>query len=105
MKKQRWVLLFVLLSFSAVSLAQGLGSIVGTVTDPSGAVLANAKITAVEVGTGLSRSTTADAQGYFVVPSVKPAKYTVSIESPGFRTERQEVQVLADQALTLNAHL
>src|SRR5207248_6275480 len=105
MKKQAWLLMFFLLSFSAVSLAQGLGSIVGTVTDPSGAVLSGAKITATEIGTGLVRATTADSQGYYVISSLKPAQYMVSIESSGFRTSKQEVTLLANQALTLNGTL
>src|SRR5215468_9842091 len=105
MKKQAWLLLFFLLSFSAVSLAQGMGSIVGTVTDPSGAVLAGAKITATEIGTGLIRMTTADSQGYYVISSLKPAQYTVTIESSGFRSSKQEVTLLADQALTVNGRL
>src|SRR5690349_12099626 len=41
--------------------AQALGSIVGTVTDPSGSVIAGAKVTATETGTGLSRTAVADA--------------------------------------------
>ena len=105
MKKQTLWLLFFLLAFGSVSFGQGLGSIVGTVTDPSGALLAGAKITAVEIGTGIARTTAADSQGYYVIPSVKPARYTVSIESSGFRTEKQDVEVLADQALTVNVHL
>jgi hypothetical protein len=105
MRRQLSLLLFLVLIAGVASFAQGLGSIVGTVTDPSGAVLAGAKITAVEIGTGLSRSTTADSQGYFVIPSIKPAQYSVSAESSGFRVERQEVTVLADQALTVNIHL
>ena len=105
MKKQAWLLLFFLLSFSAVSLAQGLGSIVGTVTDPSGAVLAGAKITATEIGTGLVRTTTADSQGYYVMGSLKPAQYAVSIESSGFRTSKQDVTLLANQSLTVNGTL
>ena len=105
MKKQRWVLLFVLLSFSAISFAQGLGDIVGTVSDPSGALLAGAKITAVEIGTGLARTTTADTQGYYVITALKPSRYTVTIESAGFRTEKQEITLLADQSLTVNGHL
>jgi len=76
MKKQVWFVLLFLLLFSSIALGQGLGSIVGTVTDPSGAVLGGAKITATEIGTGASRTTTADAQGYYIIPSVKPAKYT-----------------------------
>src|SRR5215469_15755085 len=105
MKKQVFFLLFFLALFSAVSFAQGLGSIVGTVSDPSGAVLSGAKITATEIGTGVARSTVSDAQGYYVIPSVKPADYSVTVESTGFRKEKQEVQVLADQALTVNVHL
>src|SRR5579872_31311 len=105
MKKQALRLFFFLLAVSAVSFAQGLGSIVGTVTDPSGAVLSGAKVTAIETGTGISRTTTADSQGYYVVPALKPTQYSVSVESSGFRTEKQEVTVLADQALTVNAHL
>src|SRR5215469_11853791 len=105
MKKQVFFLLFFLALFSAVSFAQGLGSIVGTVSDPSGAVLSAAKITATEVGTGIVRSTASDAQGYYVIPSVKPADYNITVESQGFRTEKQQVSVLADQALTVNVHL
>lgn len=105
MKQRAFLLTFIFLALSAACLAQGLGSIVGTVTDPSGAVLPGAKITAVEVGTGLSRTTTADAQGYYVMAALKPSQYTLSIESSGFRTERQQVTLQADQSFTANAHL
>ena len=105
MKKQTWLLLFFLLSFSAVSLAQGLGDIVGTVSDPSGALLAGAKITAIETGTGLLRTTTADTQGYYVITALKPSRYTIMIEAAGFRTEKQDITLLADQSLTVNGHL
>ena len=46
--------------------AQGLGTIVGTVTDPSGGVVPNATVKIVEEGTSASRATATDAQGYFV---------------------------------------
>src|SRR5437588_499179 len=98
-------LLFSLLWLCISSLAQGLGSIVGTVTDPSGAILPGARITAVQVDTGLPRTTAANDQGYFVLSSLKPAEYAISIESPGFRITKQTVTLLADQALTVNAHM
>src|SRR5438309_9722553 len=88
MKKQTLSIFFLLLAFSAASIAQGLGSIVGTLTDPSGAVLPGAKITAVEAGTGLNRTAVTDSQGYYVIPSLKPAQYSVSAEASGFRTSR-----------------
>jgi hypothetical protein len=86
--------------------AQGLGSIVGTVTDPSGSVIAGAKVTATETGTGLSRSAVADAQGYYVLASLRPSLYELSVGAPGFRTFTQkDVTLLADQTLTVNARL
>jgi len=103
--KKFGLLLFSLLWLCISSLAQGLGSIVGTVTDPSGAILPGARITAVQVDTGLPRTTAANDQGYFVLSSLKPAEYAISIESPGFRITKQTVTLLADQALTVNAHM
>jgi hypothetical protein len=105
MKKQTLWLVCVVFGFSSICFAQGLGSIVGTITDPSGAVLSGAKVTAIEIGTGIVRTTSTDSQGYYVIPSVKPSRYNLSVESPGFRTEKQDVEVLADQALTVNVHL
>src|SRR5262249_49565965 len=44
-------------------------------------------------------------QGYYVINSLKPAQYQVSIESSGFRTAKQEVTLLANQSLTVNGML
>ncbi|HZS04376.1 MAG TPA: carboxypeptidase regulatory-like domain-containing protein [Blastocatellia bacterium] len=91
-----------LLALSGVAGAQGLGSIVGTVTDPTGAVIAGAKVTATEVGTGFARTTTTDAEGRYVLASLRPAQYDLSVEAAGFRTFSQKgVTLLADQTLTL----
>ncbi len=88
--------------FSEAAHAQGLGGIVGTVTDPSGAVIANAKVTATEVGTGFARTTTTDAQGRYVMTSLRPAQYDLSVETTGFRKFIQKgVTLLADQTLTV----
>ena len=105
MKKFASLLLFFFLVLSSISFAQGLGSIVGTITDPSGAVLPKTRITAIEMGTGISRTTVADLQGYYVIASLKPAQYLLSIESSGFRTEKEAVTLQADQSLTVNAQL
>jgi hypothetical protein len=94
-------LLAVLLS-PALSFAQGLGSIVGTVTDPSGAAIASAKITATQGGTNFSRVAISNADGSFVLSSLSPAVYTLTTEAKGFRIEKQTVTLLADQSLTVN---
>jgi len=88
------------------ALAQGLGSVVGTVTDPSGAVVPGAQVKATEAGTGLSRTAATDAQGYYVISALRPADYVVTIEARGFRTTSlKAVTLLANQTLTLNTKL
>ena len=104
----RKYLLFLWLAvvYSPLSLAQGLGSIVGRVTDPSGAAVASARVTAIEQDTGFSRSAISDTEGLYVLPSIPPATYSVSVEATGFSTSRQPgVTLLADQALTVNVAL
>jgi hypothetical protein len=62
---QRGDLLCSSLLGSTLTFAQGLGSIVGTVTDKSGAAVTAAKITVVESGTGATRDAEPDTQGYY----------------------------------------
>jgi len=78
------LLLLCMLALSAPVYAQGFGRIVGTVTDANGAVVANAKVTATEVGKGLSRTANADSSGYYVLESLRPAQYDMSVEATGF---------------------
>ena len=100
------LLLLVLFVIPTTLLAQGLGSIVGTVTDPSGAVIPGAQVKATESGTGVSRSAVTDAQGYYVVSALRPAEYTITIEAKGFRTAHlNNVTLLANQTLTANAKI
>src|SRR5215469_1578219 len=106
MKNAPLHLLGAALLFAGGLLAQGQGTIVGTVTDPSGSAIPNASVRVVQVGTGQERSTTANAQGYFVVSSLLPSEYEVEISASGFRSYSQKNVILqADQTLTVNASL
>jgi hypothetical protein len=71
-----------------------LGTIVGTVTDPQGAVIPNAKITITEDSTGLSYDVVASSTGDFIRPALKPGTYTVTAEAVGFRRFQQKNVVL-----------
>src|SRR3954451_14159248 len=62
------------------------GSIVGTVTDPSSAVIANAQIKAVNPATGETRETTTDDAGHFTLSNLIPGSYDIRISAPSFRT-------------------
>ena len=65
--------------------AQSTGSIVGQVTDLSGAFVAGAKVVVKSVETGVERPTTTTSEGYYSVRSLPPADYVVSAVLPGFK--------------------
>src|SRR5438552_2666652 len=61
-----------------------LGKISGFIKDPSGATIANAKVT-VRNNTGIERQTTTNDSGYYVVTNVPPGLYTMTAEAPGLQ--------------------
>ena len=80
-------------------------AIMGTVMDPSGAVIPSAKVTVTEKSTGVSRSATTNGSGQFNIPSLPPGTYTVNIAAKGFTQSVQTVTLLADQVRNLNVKL
>ncbi|HTA47649.1 MAG TPA: carboxypeptidase regulatory-like domain-containing protein [Bryobacteraceae bacterium] len=94
-----------LLSF--VSSAQlNLGSISGSVTDPTGAVVPNASVTVLDQARGVTRTLTTDSAGEYAAPSLVPGDYTVRATAPGFSTsERKDIAVGVGQALRIDLGL
>ncbi len=91
------------LLLSGLLSAQGYGTIVGTVTDPSGAVVAGARIKATDEATSLSRETLSNDQGYFVLPSLRPSTYSLTIYVKGFASAvRKGITLQADASVTVN---
>ncbi len=106
MMKNVFFVLFVLLIAPLYSHGQDLGSILGRVTDPEGAGVAGAQVTAIQEGTGFSRAATTDTEGLYVIPSLQPAIYDLTFEAKGFSTSKEHaITLLADQSLTLNCGL
>ncbi len=66
------------------------GTIRGTVTDSSGAVLSQAKITARNLDTGLIVTTATTGAGLYSLPDLPPGGYSVKVEAPGLRTYTRE---------------
>ena len=62
------------------------GTILGTVTDPSGAVVAGATVKARNEATGLERTTTTSADGSYALPELPIGTYTLSVSQSGFQT-------------------
>src|SRR5207249_1878264 len=76
----------VMLALASVSVAQtSTGEFSGSVTDASGAIIANAKVTATSVETGAVRDGRTDQSGSFVITFLQPGNYNVSAEAPGFK--------------------
>jgi carboxypeptidase family protein len=91
---------------TAVAWAQGSSTINGTVADPSGAVVPGAKITVVEVETHLSREAITNSEGFFVLSSLRPTRYRMTVEASGFRTFNQTgITLLADDSITISVKL
>jgi Carboxypeptidase regulatory-like domain len=88
-----FVLLVSLIGFSASTFAQQ-ATIVGTVTDPSGAVVPNVSVTITDVDTGLSRVYPTNDAGQFVAPDLQIGHYTVKAEAKGFKASEQKNIVL-----------
>src|ERR1700741_185807 len=84
--RARIILAFVFLAAVSLSAQTFRGTILGTVTDPSGAVVAGAKVTVKNVGTGLERSTQTSADGSYALPELPIGTYTVTITLSGFQT-------------------
>jgi Carboxypeptidase regulatory-like domain len=84
--RARIILAFVLLTALSLSAQTFRGTILGTVTDPSGAVVAGASVTVKNEGTGLARTTNTSADGSYALPELPIGTYTVTVTLTGFQT-------------------
>src|SRR5215467_8596919 len=66
--------------------AQFSGSIQGTVQDPAGAVVPNAKVQLKNTATSVSVTTTSDSEGNYRFVSLAPGSYQITVEASGFNT-------------------
>ena len=83
----------IVLLFAAQGLAQE-ATIVGTVTDPSGAAVPNVSITVTNLDTGLARTLATGSDGQYVAPSLQIGHYTVKATASGFKGAEQSGIVL-----------
>jgi hypothetical protein len=88
-------LFLIISSWTGQAVAQTLyGSIVGEITDPSGAAIPNATVTITDRATGQSRDVTSDSGGRFTVTDAQPGVYQVKYVAKGFRPiEKSDVTV------------
>ena len=87
------ILILALLGVVSESAAQGSGSIAGTITDDTGAVLPGVTVTATHTQTQRSRSVVSDARGDYRITRLEAGSYDVQAMLPGFRTNPTAVTV------------
>src|SRR5580765_2188586 len=100
------------LVFSLMTLCAGMafgqaisGNLVGTVTDPTGAVVANAEVTATNVGTSASAVTHSNSTGEYRFDNLPVGTYRITVKAAGFRTFVEQADVVLNKTGTRNASM
>jgi hypothetical protein len=84
------LLVLIFVAVSPVFAQSDRGGITGRVTDQAGAVVADAKVTALNVETGETRETRTNGEGNYTIPQLPAVVFTVKVEATGFKTASVE---------------
>lgn len=95
--------LLAIFTLPALSQSATSGDIAGVVSDPTGAVVANVKVTATNDNTAAAHSTTTNGEGFYRFSFLQPGPYTVAITASGFQTTSRKIQVAV--GLTSNGNI
>jgi hypothetical protein len=100
------VALILLLTQSMVTLAQStFGTLTGTVSDPTGAVIIKATVVITNLATQSSRTIQTNGEGSYLAANLDPGRYRITIESAGFGKTSREVELLARQIVRVDVKL
>ena len=80
------IVLFLFAVFGCVAQTTGSATLVGTVSDPTGATISAAKVTVVNTGTKFVSESMTKSDGAYYVPYLIPGNYRITVEAPGFKT-------------------
>jgi len=81
------------------------GSLSGTISDPQGAAIVGAKISATNPATGVTTDTTTNSSGAYNLVNLLPATYNLTVTNPGFRTVVSKVTITVGSQQTMNLTL
>jgi hypothetical protein len=100
------VAIFFLLFCATVALASITGTISGIVTDPGGAVVSGAQVSATNVQTGVVQNVVTDAKGFYSFPALPIGTYTVRVQQRGFKEfEENNIVIDANSVIRADAKL
>jgi len=94
-----------LVVFPAAAQTVVSGDITGTITDPTGAVISGATVTATNLAENTSQTTTTTASGLYRFTFVKPSQYKLTVAAKGFKGSIETVEVSVGQIATANFKL
>ncbi|HWF48918.1 MAG TPA: carboxypeptidase regulatory-like domain-containing protein, partial [Bryobacteraceae bacterium] len=82
------------------------GTVVGTITDPTAAVVPNARVTITNLDTNTVRTASTDANGYYTFPDMPPGRYSVKVAKEGFASAEQSgITLLVNSTARVNLQL
>lgn len=96
-------ILVLVLTSSPAQAQSGAGSIQGTVTDSTGAVIPNAMIHVVNQSTNIAADAKTNSVGFYQVPGLFTATYTITITAQGMETYKTSIELLVAQSAVINA--
>jgi hypothetical protein len=105
LKKLRLIVTLLVLALSSSPLfGQAVNAtLLGTITDPSGATVPGVKVTVVEVATGSTHQTVTNESGNYTIPDLPPGTYSVVAEAPGFKKDtHQNVDLLTNSSTRID---
>src|ERR1035441_5934371 len=81
-------------------------TLLGTVTDSSGAIVPAAKVAVTEVNTGVNRSGQTNESGNYTFPDMPPGQYAIAVESSGFKKEtRKDIALAVNSSTRIDVQL
>jgi hypothetical protein len=99
------ILLSLILPSSLHAQAAGTASVQGTVTDPTGATIPNAKVVLTKTDTGTNRATITDSGGVYALPNVPVGPYSLTVEAAGFSGYTQKGTLEVGNNIQINPQL
>jgi len=107
LKRFRWILTLLLLSLTPSLFGQAVNAtLLGTITDTTGATVAGARVTATETATGLIHESVTNDSGNFTFPDLPPGTYSVTAEAKGFKKEiHQNITLLTNSSTRVDVSM
>jgi hypothetical protein len=105
-KSRSFLVIILVFCLAGWALAQSdTARLIGTITDPSGAVIPNATVTVTDTGTGRPVTVTTGTSGDYVINALPVGKYHVEVKREGFKTASTDVSLQVSQVLELSLKL